>query len=56
MKKIKITDNEFELNLSENFKKAIITDPRCQKKYLLVKTIRIYQGEKPRGLILKAIK
>ena len=55
MKKIKIRDVEIEIDLSENFRQAIIADPRCSKKYLLVKTIRINRqtGEKIRGLTLK---
>ena len=49
MKVLEINDQEFELHLSEN------SDPRCNKKYLLTKTVRINRqsGEKIRGLTLK---
>lgn len=55
MKVLEINDQEFELHLSENFRQAVISDPRCNKKYLLTKTVRINRqsGEKIRGLTLK---
>jgi len=61
MRIIEVEDPEFVLNLSENFRKCLISYPLVERQYLLTKTRRLNRKpgnktEEIRGLLLNKVK